>query len=180
YYIAQVKRRLEVRKRSGIGYWGLDVSRDAVRMAAKRYKGITFFIADVWKGVLFEDSSISVLLDIFAPRNASEFARVLKQNGLMLIVIPGPGHLEELRTDLKLLGIEADKREQVVKQFSPAFRLTRQQPLNYDMLLAGDELHDLVTMTPNYRHISKEKLEGLKERSMRVKADFDILEFVKV
>jgi SAM-dependent methyltransferase len=179
YYLGFVKRYLEERGKTGLGFLGMDRSRDAARLASKRYRDITFLVGDVWEKVLFRDGSISVLLDIFAPRNPDEFARVLAPGGLLLLAIPGEAHLGELRSELPLMGMEADKEEQAVRRLSGAFRPARREALRYTVQLEGDELHDLVGMTPNFWHIPEQDRERLRNRSMRVTADFVVLEFTK-
>ncbi len=179
YFIGRVRQRAEERKLGPPRCLGMDISRDAVRMAAKRYPEITFFAADVWEKVLFRDGSVRVLLDVLAPRNPAEFARVLEPGGMLVVAIPGERHLEELRRDLPLLGIEPGKQEQVEKRLSGAFRLEQRRTLEYTMSLTGDELRDLVEMTPNYWHVATEDLERLRGRGRRITASFRILKFVK-
>lgn len=179
YNIGRTGQYLAERGKAHIRCFGMDRSRDAARMAAKRYPDITFFVADVWEKVLFRDRSIRVLLDIFSPRNPDEFARVLEPGGLLLLVIPGEAHLAELRRELDLLGMESDKEERAMQRFSRGFRLARRRTLEYDMHLDGPELRALVEMTPNSWHIPRERLESIPDGNMRVTASFIILELVR-
>ena len=132
--------------------YGADVAKDAVRLAARRYPDICFVVADIWKKLPFAGGSLHALLDIFAPRNAAEFARILAPGALLLVVIPGPRHLEELRSMLHLLGIEQEKEQHVAEQFSGAFVLRHRELLDYQLALSKEAAADLVTMTPSYRH----------------------------
>ena len=75
---------------------GFDLSKDAVRLAARGQKTAAFFAADL-KNIPMQDSSVDVLLDIFTPANYAEFARVLKKNGLVMKLAPRSGYLKELR-----------------------------------------------------------------------------------
>ncbi len=179
YYIGRVQRILAERGNGRFRFFGMDRSRDAVRMAAKRYRDITFFAGDVWERVLFRDRSVRVLLDIFAPRNPDEFARVLEPGGLLLLVIPGGEHLAELRRELDLIGLESDKEERVLRKLSGDFRLARRRTLEYEMALESDELRALVGMSPSFHHVSGESLDRLSGRSMTVTASFIILELMR-
>lgn len=151
YYIGALQREMTA---TGTTYrcYGSDVAKDAVRLAAKRYHDVSFIVADIWKKLPFAGGSLHALLDIFAPRNALEFARILAPGGLLLIVIPGPHHLEELRASLGLLGIEQQKAQHVIEQLASAFSLRQREPLDYQLALSLEDAADLVTMTPNYRH----------------------------
>src|ERR1700730_10081044 len=68
-------------------YIGLDVSKEAIRMAAKRYRQLLFVVADVKQRLVLADGVIHAILNIFAPRNQSEFARVTSANGILIVVI---------------------------------------------------------------------------------------------
>jgi SAM-dependent methyltransferase len=179
YYVGRLKHHLDSRLgRDDICYFGLDVSKEAARLAAKRYKDMRFVVASVTQKVLFADHVVRVLLNVFAPRNPVEFDRVIAEDGMLLVVIPGPGHLASLRLELDLLGIEADKRQRVVEQFSSAFRLAGERTIAYEVHLDGDELLNLIQMTPNYWHSSSETWDGVRAMgSVQTEASFTVLEF---
>ncbi len=179
YYIGRLKRYLD----SHLGLdtvccFGLDISKEAARLAANRYKDIRFVVASVNRKVLFHGGSVQVLTNVFAPRNAVEFDRVVAQDGVLLVVIPGPGHLANLRSELDLLSIELDKQRRVVEQFAGAFRLAGEYPIAYQISLDGTDLFNLIRMTPNYWHSSKETLDRAKTMgNARAEVDLTILEF---
>ncbi len=158
YYLRELKHHLDSRPVRGRRvYIGLDISGAAVRMAARRMRAqsdreICFVVADIVDQVPCANSSIDLLLDIFAPRNPHEFARVTRPHGLLLIAIPTPKHLTEPRSALGLLNIGADKHERTVDQLAPWFTLAASQTLEYAVSLNRDDLINLVTMTPNYWH----------------------------
>jgi len=183
YYIGRLRSYLDSRLGSGnMCYFGMDISKEAARLAAKRYKEIRFFVASINERILFSSHSIQVLLNIFAPRNSVEFDRVVAGDGTLLVVIPSPNHLANLRSDLGLLGIEPHKQQHVIKQFAGTFELAEKQPIEVEMHLNGKELCDLIQMTPNYWHISKETwddMEAIKSESIQAKASFTILTFHK-
>ena len=175
WYMGQLQQPLAT---SDSCFFGVDMSKTAVRMAAKRYSSAQFVVADVWHKLPFVDDSISVLLNLFAPRNPAEFARALAPGGLLLIVIPQPHHLQQLRQQLGLLNIEAEKQKKIVAQMADLFKLQAVHPLAIEMDLADEALANLVQMTPNYWHWTtavQEKLTQLNH--IQVTAAFDILTF---
>jgi 23S rRNA (guanine745-N1)-methyltransferase len=135
---------------------GLDVAKDAIRMAAKRYPSASFAVANLKERLVLADECIHVLLNIFAPRNPAEFARVMVQAGRLIVVIPGVEHMAQLRATLPLLQIEENKQQHVVEQFTPHFTLLDVVPVSYELDLQGEEVQQLVMMTPNYWHLSDE------------------------
>ncbi|HEX6992524.1 MAG TPA: methyltransferase domain-containing protein [Gammaproteobacteria bacterium] len=132
---------------------GVDVSKDALRLAARAYRDVCFVVNDVKHRLTVADACVDVLLDVFAPRNAAEFARVVRDGGLLVVVIPGAGHLQELRGRLPLLGIEPGKRERAIARLGAAFRLESEQAVEYRRELEAEDVLDLLRMTPNAWHL---------------------------
>ena len=179
YYLGRLQNRLRSQWTQGyLPIFGMDISKEAIRMAAKRYPHVCFFVADIKRSILMADQSVQVLLNIFAPRNPAEFARVITPQGLLAIVIPDPQHLQELRTAFDLLDLEADKPAHIRRQFAQQFALVEEQRLKFILHLETDALVQLVTMTPNYWHLSPETWEALgKIEPMPVTVGFTILLF---
>ncbi len=154
---------------------GMDIAKDALRMAAKRYKAAQFVVADVWEHLSFASDTLHVLLNIFAPRNMAEFARVLMPGGILLIVFPGPQHLAELRSQFALLSIEEDKEQHISTQCRPYFDLLTTRTLHTPLHLKGTEIMQVVTMTPNSRHLSAETQAALQaQEELYTHAEFSV------
>ncbi len=157
YYLGQVQYVLGQQLADAhISYIGLDIAKEAMRMAAKRYKAIHFLVANLKEHLVFANDSLHILLNIFAPRNVEEFARILTLGGVALVVIPAPQHLQQLREQLDLLSIEEHKQEHVIEQFSPYFTYLGATPVNEVLHLDKQEIAQTVMMTPNYWHMSDE------------------------
>lgn len=142
-------------------YLGLDISKDAVRLAARRYSGIGFVVADLTRRLPIATAAVGLLLNVFAPRNAAEFERVLAPGGALLIAIPAPEHLMELRGALSLLAIEPEKERHVITQLAGAFELVSAETVAYPMRLDRMAAGALVTMTPNYWHRTERTADAL-------------------
>ncbi len=142
---------------------GIDIARDAIRLAARRYKNSNFLVADTKEVLPFMDHTFGIVLAIFAPRNPKEFARLLAPGGSVIIIAPGPDHLHQLRQHLPLLQIEENKQQHIIEQFStfPTFSLTQTLRITYTIQLAGSEIAQLVLMTPTNRHLSPEQRQQI-------------------
>lgn len=153
YYLGRLQRSLTNQDCSARTV-GLDLSKEGIKMAAKQYKEACFIVGNLKDRLVFADHTFHVVLNIFAPRNIDEFARVLTPNGLLLIVIPGEGHLAQLRKELHLLGIEEHKEDKVRAQCAPHFAFVGATSLKYSVTLSEVEVIQLVQMTPTQWHLS--------------------------
>ena len=96
---------------------GLDVSVAACRRAAREHLRLAVVTADAWAALPVADACVDLVLSIFSPRNAGEFARVLRPGGCVITVTPGPRHLDELRSTFGLLGVEDGKGRRLSDTF---------------------------------------------------------------
>lgn len=76
--------------------FGFDLSKSMVRLAAKRKTGGTFFVANLSR-IPIQDESVDIAFHLFAPFNEKEFSRVLKKGGILITAVPGKNHLFELK-----------------------------------------------------------------------------------
>ena len=72
--------------------YGLDLSVDAVKLAAMTLKQSLILRADLLAGLPFGDGSLDLVQSIFAPRPLAEIKRVLRPDGYALFVYPEAGH----------------------------------------------------------------------------------------
>jgi 23S rRNA (guanine745-N1)-methyltransferase len=140
-----------------------------------------FLVADIWQRLPVAAGALAGLLNLFAPRNPAEFARVLAPGGLLLVVIPGPDHLAELRAALPLLGIEADKEAKVQAVFADSFAPQAAQALTYRLALDPAALAELVAMTPSAPHLSDADRQAVDALgAVETTASFRLLPFMRL
>jgi len=176
YYIGRLAASL-----AHMGGWrcfGLDLARDAARMAATAYPQATFVVGNIRDQLPFAAASLGALLNVFAPRSPVEFARVVAPGAALVVVIPAAEHLFEAREALGLLTIEQEKEAHVTEQFADAFTLAEARGLAYDLALPQADLRELMTMTPNARHVERRAIATLPD-SMQVRAAFRLLRFTR-
>lgn len=152
YYIGGIGELLRERYGLSPRLCGMDLSKAAMRLAARRYPEVQFFVGDVNRRIYLADSSLRVLLDIFAPRNPAEFARVLTPGGRALIVIPAPSHLASIRAEFGLLEIQEEKEQRVLERFAGDFKLLDRAELRYPLHLPPAAVTDLIAMGPSQWH----------------------------
>jgi len=165
YYLRQLATALQADGTPAPRVVGIDNSRAAIRLAARSGPTMCLVVADAHELIPLASGSVEVLINIFSPRNPVEFARVIAPGGMLLIVIPQPGHLHLLRSLAPLLGIQEGKEERLLAEYGDAFGHLSTTPVEYDLVLSGDQVIDLITMSPTFRHIEPESLDALRDLS---------------
>ncbi len=128
---------------------GMDISKEAVRTAAKRYKTATWIVANGMRDIPFADNSIDIILSVLAPRNPGEFARILKPGGTLILGVPGPNHLIELRRELNTSADDfEEKTDEAAAKCAPALKEVERELLTYSVQLDRQQITDLIQMTP--------------------------------
>ncbi|MUK01102.1 methyltransferase domain-containing protein [Vibrio cholerae] len=137
----------------------LDISKTALRRAARRIPSGVSIVWDVWRKLPLADRSVDVLLNVFAPRNAAEFARVLAPGGSLVVVTPRPGHLAGLEAVGPLLSVPAQKADDVEAAFGGVLTETLREELDYVMTLPPGLARSALVMGPAAHHAP----EGLRK-----------------
>ncbi len=155
YYLAEVLRALP----DG-GAVALDISKYALRRAARALPEAYALVWDVWRRLPLADASVDVILNVFAPRNPEEFHRVLRPGGLLAVVTPRPEHLQEIRAAAGMLGIGAEKEDRVAAALGPAFVPEQSAHCTFTMQLPLADARHAVLMGPSARHVEPAAVES--------------------
>ncbi|WP_105168075.1 23S rRNA (guanine(745)-N(1))-methyltransferase [Pseudoalteromonas sp. T1lg23B] len=154
--------------------YGVDISKAAVKYAAKRYKHVNFSVASI-KQTPFSNSCADVLLSVFAPIFAEELYRLCNDNGTLVIVSPGPKHLFELKQQ-----IYDDVQLHETVNTPQGFVLQEHTLLEVRQHIDTDVLEDLIQMTPFAWKFKDNHYEELrKAKAHAVTLSFYISEFKK-
>lgn len=130
----------------------LDVSLPAARRAARAHDRAASVVADAWGTLPIRPRRIGLVTCVFAPRNMAEFARVLADGGLLLVVTPDPEHLAALRARHDLLAIEAGKDDRLARAASGHFSLVARHRVSVPLAADAGLARDLIAMGPNAFH----------------------------
>nr|WP_228531337.1 methyltransferase domain-containing protein [Micromonospora sp. ANENR4] len=136
----------------------LDVSKPALRRAARAHPRAAAALADTWQRLPLADRSTAVLLNVFAPRNGPEFHRVLDPGGALLVVTPAADHLTELVDALDLLRVDPDKADRVAGSLGAHFAEESATGHRARLALTRAEVTTLVGMGPSAWHADPQRL----------------------
>jgi len=130
----------------------LDLSAFAVRRAARVHARAGAVVADVTERLPVVDAAAAVVLDVFAPRNQREYARVLHTDGVLVVVTPRTGHLAELAE--ATISVDPEKERRLHDSLTPSFAQRSSEDLTWTMDLSAADVHDVVHMGPSHHHVA--------------------------
>ena len=132
---------------SGLERHGVDISAPSIELAAKSSPDASFIVANADRSLPYADASFDFLTSIDARLNASEFDRVLKPDGLILVAVPAPDDLIELRA--RILGgkVEKSRAARIEDGLGKSLTLVDRTTVRDQKLFEPAALRDLLTAT---------------------------------
>ncbi len=139
YYGAGLSKAL------GLPLTGVDISKEAVRCAAARYKGPTWLCATA-AHLPVKRESVGLLTSLFAVTMEEEFLRVLQKGGLYIQVLAAEDHLLGLK---RIIYDELTHKHKDSTPVLPGFTLVESQRVSFSFTLEGEQIPWLFSMTPH-------------------------------
>lgn len=136
---------------------GIDISKFAVRLAAKRKMDARLVVDSAFNIPLFENR-IDTAISVFSPISCEETARILKPGGTLIMVGPGEKHLSGLT---KLIYDKTVPHAGNPLDSDAQFTLQESLEIKQDISVKGSDILDLLTMTPYYWQAKPEQQEML-------------------
>ncbi len=146
YYLGTLQQE------TGFDAHGIDISAAAVDAAARRYPECEWVVANADRRLPYPDQSFSIVLSITGRMNPSEFRRVLRDGGRLLVAIPAPDDLIELR------GSGRDRTAQTVARFAKGFTLINQRRVSNCADLDASAVRDVLVSI--YRPLQRRSVEA--------------------
>lgn len=136
----------------------LDLSKHAVRRAARLPRTLAL-VWDLWRPVPLADDAVDAVLNVFAPHNFPEFARVLAPGGTVVVVAPAEGHLVEAR-DLGIMLGQAEGKAAALDSAAEeaGLRLDGRSVVDVRFDAGPEVLADLAFMGPAGHHGTREDI----------------------
>ncbi|WP_252177053.1 methyltransferase domain-containing protein [Endozoicomonas sp. 4G] len=157
---------------------GIDISKPAITACCKRSKAIQWLVASV-NDIPVKDQELDVIISVFSRCDWSEFTRLLKPEGRVLVLSPGENHLLELRQVIYET-VRPYPVDKLLEQLPASFTLRETKAVQGDMLLnSAEDIMDLLAMTPHYWHVKpsqKDKLTSLTALQCRIDMKLYVIE----
>ena len=136
---------------------GIDISRDAIRLASNHPCTALWCVADLRK-LPFADETFTAVLDILTPAGYEEFSRVLASDGLLIKVYPGSEYLKEIRA---ARGLPMYAEGEVEAYLKAKTRIVDERRVRQEAAISPELWHDLIRMTPMNRDMTEAELAVL-------------------
>jgi 23S rRNA (guanine745-N1)-methyltransferase len=151
---------------TGFDAHGIDISVPGIDAAARRYTGCEWVVANADRVVPYPDQCFTVALSITGRMNSPEFRRVLRSGGRLLVAIPAPDDLIELR------GSGRDRVDQTVSRFAEGFTLLDRRQVSTRADLDAAAVRDVLISI--YRPMRRRPIEATQ-----VTFSLDLLLFLR-
>jgi 23S rRNA (guanine745-N1)-methyltransferase len=148
----------------GFEVHGVDISTPAIDAAARRYPGGEWIVANADRFLPYSDGSVSLVFSITGRMNRDEFRRVLRDDGKLLVAIPAPDDLIELR------GAGRDRADRTIETFARGFKLLEQRRVTTSADLDAASVRDVL-------HSIYRPMQSKEPSAMRVTFSLDLLLF---
>lgn len=173
YYTEKIEKALADKNAS---IMGVDISKEALIAASKRSKNISLAVASVFS-LPAANSSCDAVLNVFSPFAPEEYSRVLKDDGVLLRVIPLENHLFALKKAIYDNPLKNPKESTAIDDFS----LCESRELKYKITLENTEqIENLFKMTPYYYKTSRtDQHKAEKLSTLTTEIEFCVLVYKK-
>ncbi len=132
YYLGSLQRETECDAH------GIDISVPAINAAARRYPECEWIVANADRFVPYAAHSFSVILSITSRMNPGEFRRVLREDGRLLVAVPAPDDLIELR------GAGRDRAARTIEDFAKDFEVLERRRATTTAQLDATSVEDIL------------------------------------
>lgn len=155
---------------------GIDISKTAVDSASKKSKNIAYAVGSIFNMPVAENRA-DIVINIFAPFCKEEFERVMKQNGIFIMVIPSENHLWSLKKAVYDTPYKNEVKSYEIEgfEFISAEKVSKNISLN-----SNEDIMNLFSMTPYYYKTGKKEQERLSQlQTLTTETEFEILVYRK-
>jgi 23S rRNA (guanine745-N1)-methyltransferase len=150
--------------------YGVDISRPGIKMATARDREITWVVASLHRSP-FLPQSLDVALSIFAPIDATDVRRIVRDDGALITVTPGPDHLDALRSII-YSSVKPHPETPALMAGETRFEQTASTRVRYSILVDSTaQIVNLLAMTPYYWNINRAtrtRIEALSRLELTV------------
>ena len=153
--------------------YGVDISRPGrIKMATTYDRAINWVVASLHRSP-FLPRSLDVALSMFAPIDAADLRRIVRDDGALVTVTPGPDHLDALR-QIIYTSVKPHPPTPALMAGDTLFEQTAATRVRYPIDVdTPQQIMNLLAMTPYYWNINRAtsaRIEALSRLELTVDA----------
>ena len=154
-------------------FCGIDLSKPAMKLAAKHWPAATWVLANADRGLPVMDSSVDCVVSLFGRRPTAEIKRVLSPNGLCIVAVPAEDDLIELREAVQKEGTRRSRVDAIIEEMRDSgISCVEQKQWRTQMELGAEEIEDALAMTYRARRWSeKSRISSIDAKHVTLAAD---------
>jgi 23S rRNA (guanine745-N1)-methyltransferase len=122
------------------------------------------------------DDSVDLVLSLHGRRNPTEAARVLRTEGAMLVAVPAPDDLIELRTLVQGTGVQRDRSESLIREHDRLFTVIERATIRETLTLEREALRHLLRGTYRGARLREaERMAEIERMSVTLASDIFVM-----
>ena len=173
YYLNELEKYFINNRIEKFIFTGIDISKEAILLASKRKLKSNLVVASA-NQLPFFDKTLDIVYSIFSPVFEQEILRVMKKDGICIVVGPGEDHLLELATYVYDKVLPHKGNHQILDN-SNYFKLKEEVEIKEYINVIGSDILNLLKMTPYYWQINESKKSKLLTLdNLKVKIHFSV------
>lgn len=130
---------------------GIDLAQAGIHIASS-YIDCAFIVGDL-SNIPFADNSFDCVFNILTPANYEEFKRVLKNDGILVKVIPGTNYINEIRNQLNF----TDYENQSERKLNDNCEIIRKETI-YNKKVFRHDFLSFLKMLPIYNNLTNSQI----------------------
>ena len=139
-------------------YCGIDLSKPAMKLAARNWLEATWILANADRGLPVMDSSVDCVVSLFGRRPVAEIKRVLSETGRCIVAVPAEDDLIELREAVQKEGTHRNRVDAIIQEMDTnGLVCAEQKQWRTQVEIGADEIEDAFAMTYRARRWSEQK-----------------------
>jgi 23S rRNA (guanine745-N1)-methyltransferase len=172
FFTARLQHTLAAAMSPAPTCYGVDISRPGIKMATAYDRAITWIVASLHRSP-FQAQSLDVVLSMFAPIDAADVCRVVREDGALVTMTPGPDHLDALRVVI-YASVKPHPRTPALMAGDTLFERAAITRVSYPIVLDSPaQIMNLLAMTPYYWNVNRAtraRIEALSRLELTVDA----------
>lgn len=157
---------------------GIDLAVRAIERAARRWPTATWVVANADRRLPLLDRSAALVTSVHARRNPVDTARVLTDEGRLVVAVPAPDDLQELREAIAGRALERERADGVEREHAPMFQLLDRASVREQHQASREVLLHLLRATyRGERHSALPRLDALD--TLTITLSSEVLTFTK-